>query len=139
MLFRSITWRVAGRALLAIVPAALLAAAIAQPAQAHPRRHFGYWSGGYHRPYARARHFYAPVYHPRFAPAPRLAFHFAVTNAPPYGYRYYDPYCRRSFFTLDLFLAHAHRHPRVVRVLALEAGYPSYALCYQGGRWVYWD
>ena len=44
--------------------------------------------------------------------------------APPPAYIYYDPYCDRSFDSLDAYAScfHGCRHPRVVQVIEVETG-----------------
>jgi hypothetical protein len=42
-----------------------------------------------------------------------------IANAAPAGYAYWDPYCHRSFASLDVYYSHSygHHHDRVVHVI----------------------
>ncbi len=65
----------------------------------------------------------------------------AITNQPPAGYYYYDPYCEREFSTLDLYLEHlqGYDHAWLVEAVEIETGRPVHAYEYLGGRWVLQD
>ena len=99
-------------------------------------RHLGYGDGyaytrgcGYVR-YPRYRH---------YGYASGLSVGPAITNLPPAGYYYYDPYCDRSFSSLDVYLDHLDDgdHPRRIQVIDFDTGYPAYAYRYRGDRWGY--
>ncbi len=93
-------------------------------------RHYGY--GHYYYSYPRPfRHLY-PRGH---------SFSISISNVPPGGYYYYDPYCRERFATLDLYLDHLYGfgHPRIIEAIATQGGSPAYACRYDGGRWRIWD
>lgn len=68
-------------------------------------------------------------------------------EAPPVAYRgeyssirygYYDPYCDRTFDSLEDARWHAldHRHPRVIRVIDLDSGSCVRTLHLHDGRWI---
>lgn len=52
------------------------------------------------------------------------AFDIDVTDLPPAGYSYADPYCGRTFRSVDAYRVHLHRHrhPSLIQVVALNEG-----------------
>ena len=64
-----------------------------------------------------------------------------LAHAAPAGFSYYDPYCDERFVSLEIYRAHLryHRHPRIVRVIALDSGdcVGTYHDRYR--RWQDWD
>jgi hypothetical protein len=48
-----------------------------------------------------------------------------IANAAPVGYAYWDPYCHRSFGSLEVYYSHSHRHRHdgVVHVIEMPRGY----------------
>ena len=97
-----------------------------------------YYSPVHCYPYYSPVHCYPyPVVH-YYAPVPRFAFSIATSNVPPYGHYFYDPYCDLRFSSLDVYAGHLHRyrHPRLIRVIAVDTGYPVCTWRYRGGSWV---
>jgi hypothetical protein len=64
-----------------------------------------------------------------------------LAHAAPAGFSYYDSYCDERFVSLEIYRAHLrhHRHPRIVRVIALDTGDCVRSYRYQHGRWDDWD
>jgi hypothetical protein len=58
---------------------------------------------------------------------------------PAYVYR--DPYCDRSFATLEIYVTHLrqHRHPRVVYVIDPHSGNHLHTYRYYRGDWIDWN
>jgi hypothetical protein len=56
---------------------------------------------------------------------------------PPPVYEYYDPYCRRSFPTIEVYDQHLdyHRHPRSAEVIEVHSGRCVDTLDWRDGRW----
>ena len=56
---------------------------------------------------------------------------------PPPAYEYYDPYCSRSFLTIEAYDHHLdyHRHPRSVEVIEVHSGRCVDTLEWSDGRW----
>ncbi|HEY3215932.1 MAG TPA: hypothetical protein VGK93_05525 [Candidatus Eisenbacteria bacterium] len=143
----------------ALVAAALMAATA--PAEAHyrPRAHHGprfapvrihhghvFYGPRVVRvyPYHGYRYYGYPAFcgGPRYYGSPaEFSFDFSITNVPPPGYFYYDPYCEARFSTLGIYAAHlhGHRHPRIVQVLSIDTGELAYACRYAEGGWVSWE
>jgi hypothetical protein len=51
-----------------------------------------------------------------------IALDFEITNYPPYGYAYYDPYCGETFVTLEAYGAHRrhHRHHAALTLVPVD-------------------
>ena len=64
-----------------------------------------------------------------------------LAHAAPDGFSYHDPYCERSFVSLEIYRTHlrSHRHPRVVRVIERDSGHCVETWRYRDGGWHDWD
>ena len=62
-----------------------------------------------------------------------------LSNAapPPVGYSYYDPYCHRSYASLEIYSNHLHYcgHPHMVRVIEVDGGDCVGTYHYRSGDW----
>ena len=69
---------------------------------------------------------------------PGFSTSFVLTNLPPAGYYYWDPYCQSRYGSLDFYLSHFDDvdHRRVVEVIDVDSGRPVYEYRYSRGRWV---
>jgi hypothetical protein len=91
---------------------------------------------GYSRSYS-----YEPTYRRRPVyggyGSPGFSLSVGISNLPPAGYSYYDPYCGESFASLDLCRAHfgGCHHPRVIQVVAVGGGDPVGSYCWNDGGW----
>ena len=56
---------------------------------------------------------------------------------PPPAYEYFDPYCHRSFVTVEAYERHLgyHRHPRSVEVIEVHSGRCVDTLEWRDGDW----
>jgi hypothetical protein len=65
----------------------------------------------------------------------------ALAHAAPAGYAYHDPYCGTRFTSLEVYRTHfhRHRHPGVIRVVALDRGDYLRTYRYANGDWRAWD
>jgi hypothetical protein len=77
---------------------------------------FGFY-GPYYDPW------YYPVPYPVYEPAP-VVHEVVITDAPPAGCYYYDPYCERRFSSLDAYLDHldSSDHDAIIEVIDRRSG-----------------
>lgn len=126
--------------------AAIVLATVAPAAQAD-RRHRRYKGGdrSYHSRVVHRQHGSGSVYVVRRSSAgPAIAGFLGglflgatLAHAAPAGYLYHDPYCDRSFVSLEIYRGHLnrHSHPRVVRVLECDSGDYVRTYHYSDGDW----
>ncbi len=62
---------------------------------------------------------------------------FDVTNQPPAGCHYYDPYCGRRFDDLDDYTEHldSHHHARTLSIVDDETGRTVHRIEFVNGEW----
>jgi len=89
--------------------------------------------GGFRHDFDRPRVFFPPPFFHRS----RVFLRFSISNYAPADCFFFDPFCRRRFDSLDLFLSHCDRfdHPRVIEVISFEGGGPLCSLFWDGGGW----
>ena len=89
--------------------------------------------GGFHRDFTRPRVFFQPR---SFHRSP-VFLRFGISNFSPADCFFFDPFCRRHFDSLDLFLSHCDGfgHPRVIQVISLEGGGPLGSYRWDGDGW----
>ena len=124
----------------------------------------GHYYGGYHRygyrysyprsyfslgfrfgaPYCYYPHYY---YYPYYAPsyayvepvpvAPAPSVEIDVTNEPPSGCYYYDPFCDEQFSNLDDYTEHvmSHNHAKSIEIIERDSGHRLRTLEFVGGYW----
>ncbi len=81
-----------------------------------------------------------PVYvdHPVYVDRPVVMDGDEISNEPPDGCYYYDPYCRRRFSSLDRYLDHLkdYDHPEKIDVVRKDDDSTRGTWEYSHGRWV---
>lgn len=134
------------RLMTAALVAAIVLATVAPAAQAD-RRHRRYKGGerSHHTRIVHRQHGSGSVYVVRRSSAgPAIAGFLGglflgatLAQAAPAGYVYHDPYCDRSFVSLEIYRGHLNRHghARVVRVLERDSGHYVRTYHYSDGDW----
>ena len=89
----------------------------------------------YHAP----RYYYTDYfYRPRYIVRSGFFIGLSIGSFPPYGYRYFDPYCDLRFGSLGDYYGHCHGigHPTAILLIDYRTGAPIATCIYDGGDWV---
>lgn len=100
--------------------------------------------GTRYRYYGSYRNHYRPHYYytgyfssrPRYAYRSDFSIGLSIGFAPTYGYRYFDPYCRSYYRSLNSYYDHCWEYDHPEAILVYGGGSPVATCVYEDGDWV---